>query len=90
MSTNNPGEYLQEMSGSRMVEEGEETSAPNPTVRQEVIANPSPSLLKLKRHMQWDEQCRGRTMNFYEIRLSARVEKKFQITGFGFDLSSSA
>ena len=29
-------------------------------------------------------------MNFYEIRLSARAEKKFQITGFGSDLSSSA
>ena len=37
------------MSESGMVEEGEETSAPNPTDRQEVIANPSPSLLKLKR-----------------------------------------
>ena len=49
MSTNNPEGYLQEMSGSGMVEEGEETLAPNPTVRQEVTANPSPSLLKLKR-----------------------------------------
>ena len=46
---NNPEGYLQEMSGSGMVEEGEETLAPNPTVRQEVITNPSPSLLKLKR-----------------------------------------
>ena len=46
---NNPEGYLQEMSGSEMLEEGEETSAPNFTVRQEVIANPFPSLLKLKR-----------------------------------------
>ena len=29
-------------------------------------------------------------MNFYEIRLSARAEKKFRITGFGSDLSLSA
>ena len=38
---NNPEGYLQEMSGSGMVEEGEEISAPNPTVRQEVTANPN-------------------------------------------------
>ena len=49
MSTNNPEGYLLEMSGSGIVEEGEETSAPNPKVRQEVTTNPSPSLLKLKR-----------------------------------------
>ena len=29
-------------------------------------------------------------MNFYEIRLSVRVEKKFRITSFGSNLSSSA
>ena len=29
-------------------------------------------------------------MNFYEIRLSVRAEKKLRITGFGSNLSSSA
>ena len=29
-------------------------------------------------------------MNFYEIKLSARAEKKLRITGFGTELSSSA
>ena len=48
MSTNNPQGYLQEMSGCGMVEEGEGTLAPNPTVTQQVTANPFPSHISVK------------------------------------------